>query len=236
MPRSHVPTPGPRVRRGAAPVSGQRAAYHCAQARPSRYARAAHPLPGHGSLRASIRPPTTGDRDGLHGAAAPDCRAGRRRLPPPMIAAVREFFEQPHDDHFDVAGDFRVEARRRRRRIADMLHRHTDRRIADERQPPRQHLIEDDARAVRDHSPRSSARPGRLLRRDVPRRAERRARVRHADVIDAFGDAEVHHFRGAARVNQDIMGLDIAMDDAMTVGVIDCRGDLRHHLRSRPAR
>jgi len=42
--------------------------------------------------------------------------------------------------------------------------------------------------------------------------------------VELPGDAEVHDV-GMALVEQDVLGLDVAVEDAPLVGVLECRGD-----------
>ena len=44
-----------------------------------------------------------------------------------------------------------------------------------------------------------------------------------------MGDAEIHHFDGAFVVDQDVLGLDVAMQNAAAVGVIERLQNLQHH-------
>ena len=63
----------------------------------------------------------------------------------------------------------------------------------------------------------------RLLGRHVVRRAEREPGLRHAAAGrrgDGERDAEVHHHR-AAVVQQNVLGLDVAMDHAVAMRVVE---------------
>jgi hypothetical protein len=69
------------------------------------------------------------------------------------------------------------------------------------------------------------------FRREIGRRADDAfADARFAGLVDAHGDAEVHHARHAVGVDQDVGGLEIAVDDAMAVRVLHGVEDLQHHL------
>ena len=68
----------------------------------------------------------------------------------------------------------------------------------------------------------------RLLGRHVLRRAEREPGLRHAlaaRLLHRERDAEVGDERVAA-LEQDVLGLDVAMDDAVRVRVLERVGDL----------
>ncbi len=106
------------------------------------------------------------------------------------------------------------------------------RRRAGERRLPGQHLVEHGAQRI-DVAPRGDfALPHRLLRRHVERRAEAHAGFGHpgtAGAADRERNAEVRH-QGLSVVEQDILRLDVAMDHAMAVGIVECA----RHLRCNP--
>ena len=69
----------------------------------------------------------------------------------------------------------------------------------------------------------------RLLGAHVGGRAERHAGLGHAaaaGLLHGEGDAEVGD-EGAAVVQEDVLGLDVAVDDALAVGVVEGAGDFR---------
>ena len=59
-------------------------------------------------------------------------------------------------------------------------------------------------------------------------------RVRLARVGYLLGQAEIGHVRTAFFIDQDIGGLEVAMQQPLVVGEVDGTADCRHHLR--PAR
>jgi hypothetical protein len=104
--------------------------------------------------------------------------------------------------------------------------------IAAERPLPRQQLIKDDPEAVqvgaRVHLMRL---PPRLLRRHVRRRAQHLAVEGHGNLFGlALCQAEVHEMRPALQIEQDVGRLDVAMNDAVLVGVRERLADLGDQL------
>jgi hypothetical protein len=72
-----------------------------------------------------------------------------------------------------------------------------------------------------------------LLRGHVVRRAEARAargeRRAAGRVADQLGDAEVGDLHAALRVEEEVFRLDVAVEHAALVGVLERLADLRHH-------
>ena len=113
---------------------------------------------------------------------------------------------------------------------------------ATERQRARRHLVQHDAERE-EVGARVELLAARLLRRHVRDRADRRARdssdsfavvrVRRRPTrvggrsADQLGQPEVEHLRLAARGDEDVGGLDVAMDDALRVRRVERVGDLR---------
>ena len=75
-----------------------------------------------------------------------------------LVAPRRVLRQRAHHDLVEFLGHVRVQLRRRRRRVGEVLHRDLDRRLARERHLPGQQLVEDDADASRG---RSAGRPAR---------------------------------------------------------------------------
>ena len=107
-----------------------------------------------------------------------------------------------------------------------------------ERRPAGQHLVEHAAEGP-DVGARIRLEPARLLRRHVGRGADDRARLRLdqglprgpiARPLAVLGDAEVEDLHQPVRAHHDVLGLDVAVDDARAVrgrkGARDLHGDV----------
>ena len=68
-----------------------------------------------------------------------------------------------------------------------------------------------------------------LLRGHIGGRADHRARLRQPVVGEDVGDAEVHKFRRAVGADEHVVGLDVAVNDAAPVRVLQRVGDLGGH-------
>ena len=102
------------------------------------------------------------------------------------------------------------------------------RRGPHERRLAAEHLVEDAAERVDVGARADLALAHRLLGAHVVRRAERHARLGHAGAARLAGgerDAEVGH-EGGAVVEQDVLGLDVAVDDVVPVRVVQGGGHL----------
>ena len=157
-------------------------------------------------------------------------------LPRRLVAVGRILGQRLEGHGVDVRSDHRVQLARRHRRLAYVLVRHADRRVADERRPADQQLIEQAAGRV-DVGTGVDGLAARLLRGEVLRGADHRRRLRHggAGVGDRPGDAEVHHLDRARLGQHDVGRLDVAVDDAGLVAVAErveyALGQLERPLR-----
>ncbi len=170
-------------------------------------------------------------------------RGGRRREPPGRDRSAlerlgelgrarepvgRQLLQRP----VHRLGDVRRQPRPPGRDVARLLgdHRRDDglRRGAGVRRVAAQHLVQHGAQGV-DVAPRVYLPvAGRLLRAHVVRRAERQARLgepRAPGLAHRQRDAEVGDQRGAV-LQQDVLGLDVAVDHALPVRVVQRARDL----------
>ena len=122
------------------------------------------------------------------------------------------------------------ERAQRRRLVGDVLHRDRDRRVALERHAAREHLVEHHAERV-DVGLRPDAATARLLGREVLRGADDRADLGHLRVA-GVGDAEVGDLDAAVVADEHVVRLDVAVDDAVLVGVAQA-GEHLHRDRDR---
>ena len=117
-----------------------------------------------------------------------------------------------------------VDVPRRQRHGAQVLDGHGHSGVALKGQPSRQHLIQHHAGGV-DVGTCIDAVAPRLLRRDVMDGAQRLLGQGLAGVCQAC-DAEIGHLHAAVPQNHDVLGLDVAVDDAAAVGMLERLADL----------
>src|SRR6476619_2875475 len=105
---------------------------------------------------------------------------------------------------------------------------HDGHRLTRERRGAREHLIGDNAEPVlvaRGTYLDADALLGTHIRRGAEDRADERIPGRLGDLRDA----EVGHDRIAIGVQQDVPGFYVAVHDAATMRVVECRTDVVHH-------
>ncbi len=190
------------------------------------------PLPGAHGQRRRPRP---------HRLAGPEAvqvvgeRGGTGVAPGRLLAQALQA------DGFQVARQARLQPRRRhrlaRQRLQDGLHR----RAPQERRPPGQQVEEDGAQGVRVRGGTDLGAVGLdLFGRQVAGAADddahlgqvgRRRRARGG--VEVFGEAEVGDLGRAVVGQQDVGGLEVAVDDAPLVGVVNRPRHLGHQLRHR---
>ena len=106
-----------------------------------------------------------------------------------------------------------------------MFHRHPDLAVGVEGDLADQHLVEDDAERV-DVGAGIDSLSHRLLGGDVVGRAEDAPGRRHPVLLELPGDPEVGQFGPSLGVDEDVLGLDVAVDHVAGVGDAEAAGDL----------
>ena len=141
-----------------------------------------------------------------------------------LVAVGGLLGEGANDDEVEVVRDVGAELGGRRRRLGEVLHRDLDGAVPGERHLAGEQLEEDDPRGVevRRLVDRSAA---RLLGGEVVRRADDRAFLRHLTRAGAR-DAEVRDLDDALGVDDDVVRLDVAVDDAVAMCISQCGEDL----------
>ena len=110
-----------------------------------------------------------------------------------------------------------------------MLGGQLERVCALERQLSREHPVEDHAEGV-DVARRPGGLAGCLLGRDVRGRSEHRPGFGQRRAIADLRDPEVGDLRPALVVEEDVRGLEVAVDEAARVGLREPGGDLGSDL------
>ena len=157
-----------------------------------------------------------------------------------LIAARRIFRQALPDDALELRRRVRLDLGQRARLVVQDVRDRLGRTAPGERAFPGGHLVQDAAQRENIGAP-IHGQAGRLFGREVARRphhhprhrAERRRRVgvdgARAARFDQLGDAEVEHLRAAVGRHHDVLGLDVAVDDARLMrgrkGAGDVRGD-----------
>jgi hypothetical protein len=125
-----------------------------------------------------------------------------------------------------------VPARRHRRRV-DVLADHAHGVVTHEGRPSGDHLVEERSEGVEIGAGVDVARE-RLLGGHVGGRAEHHALLREARTLGAERQPEVAEPRRPVGIEPDVAGLEVAVDDAARVGVLERGADLvrqAQHLR-----
>ena len=170
--------------------------------------------------RRCARSPESTMRRGLRGLGR-DASAARDRLEVGvhrrgrLVAVGGLLRERAQDDEVEVVGHVRAQLGRRRRRLREVLHRDLDRAVAGERHLAGEQLEEHDPGRV-EVGRLVDRRAARLLGREVLRGADDRALLGHLARARAR-DAEVRHLDDALGVDDDVVRLDVAVDDAVAV-------------------
>ena len=150
--------------------------------------------------------------------------SGARRTPIlVLVEHARDQLPETCRNRYRACG---IESRRRRmeNRVDDR-----GRRPSFERAAPGHHFVQDDAKRE-DVGPRVERIAQRLLGRHVQNRSNRGARIgercRRLGGLGDRGKAEVEQLRVAARRDEDVRRLDVAVDDARRMRGVERIGDL----------
>ena len=158
----------------------------------------------------------------------------RGRIPP-----RDRFLQALQHDRFQVARDGRVELPQRHGVVFDHLLQGFQRRGSLEGRSACEGRVEQRAQGIDVGRWTDGVDlPGRLLGRhvagraqDLPRGRQVAAATRYPRCLDPLGQAEIGHPRAALAVDEDVRGLDVAMDHALPMGIFDGLGHRGHQFR-----
>ena len=129
----------------------------------------------------------------------------------------------------ELGGDRRHGGRRTGNPIREVLVRDRHRRLAREGELPGQELVRDDTERV-EVAARVGGLAADLLGREVLHGAGHSARLRRAPVGVGASEPEVGHLHHALGRHEDVLGLDVAVHDALRVRVAEREQGLPHDL------
>ena len=134
-----------------------------------------------------------------------------------------------HNDLFQTTGNIGIHRRRQLGTTVDMLNGNGHRGFAIIRRPPRHHFIHNHAQGVQ-IGPIIDPAALSLLGRDVMNGAQgflgQRIALGHEP-----GNAKVCHLHGAILQHHNIMGLNVPVNDAATMGMFQCLADLNAEMK-----
>ena len=154
-----------------------------------------------------------------------------------LEARVGVLRQRPHHHRVERRRDVRVDRARPPGGFGDLLERHGDGAVALERHAAGERLVEDHADRV-DVRARRGRLALRLFRRDVLRRPHHGTGGGDVRALAGAGDAEVGDACSALVVDQDVLGLQVAVHDPLAVReagrVQDLTGEVDRILRAHP--
>ena len=150
------------------------------------------------------------------------------------VSLLRVLRQRTQDDRVELVRDLGPLRRGRLGNRGEVLHRDLERRIPTERDAAREHLVEHDPGGVEIRG-RPGRETARLLGRQVLGGADDRACFRHLARAGA-GDSEVHDLDAAVGRDDDVVRLDVAVDDAVAVRVVERGEDLARVVDGDPDR
>ena len=139
---------------------------------------------------------------------------------------LRRFGETAQDRAFQLRREVRIQGARRRRSLLDVGQGDGQIRFGFERHTAGGHLVQHRAQAVHVRLRHGFAAPHNFGR-DVVDRAHDCAGTRQAAGSQCFGDAEVGQPRSTVLTQEHVLGFDVAVDQALAVRVLECRGQSR---------
>ncbi len=126
------------------------------------------------------------------------------------------FIQAPEDNSAQVFGDMSIEQLGVFGNFALLLDPDGERSIPFERNPPREHLIEDDAERINIRSA-VDVFPFDLLRAHVFGRADYHLLTGDSSFLGRPGNPEIHDSDVPLAVDHDVRGFEVAVDDAETM-------------------
>ena len=166
---------------------------------------------------------------GLDGAVLEEVLKVLLQLGGGLIAVRRLFGDGLQDDDLQVIGDLGSELSRRcGGTVSDLVDQAAAAAVSVGR-PQRQHLVEGEAQAV-DVAAGVVGAP-ELLRRHVLQRADDIAAVGQVRLLHRLGQAEVRDPHHAVGVQDQVGGLDVPVQGALAVGIVQGVGHLHAYLR-----
>ncbi len=142
-----------------------------------------------------------------------------------LVSLLAVLLHAPENDGAQLGRRLRVQILGQRRPLGLLLESDDKGRVGGERQPPGDHLEEDDAEGI-DVGPLVGVPAIDLLGRHVLGRADDTPLGRDALGSDGPGDAEVQDLGVPFLVDHDVAGLEVAVDDARVVGLVQAAADL----------
>ena len=179
-------------------------------------------LSGSVAMTAVASPVARPGAGGLDGERVLEVGLERARV---GVAVLEVLVRHAVEDRREARGDVGAARLHVGEVLADVLHRHRDLVLAVEGDVAGEHLEQHDAEAV-DVGLAVDVVAERLLGGDVVGGAEDAALGGQALLVERAGDAEVGDLGGALLVDQDVLGLDVAVDDVAGVGGAEGAGDL----------
>ncbi len=147
-----------------------------------------------------------------------------------LVSRLGVLLHAPLDDGLEKRGHVVPERRDALRCLVDDRVEHSVLIVGGERTLPRDHLVERHAERP-DVGPVIDPPAARLLRRHVGHRADRRALSRSARLTGERRQAEVEDLGPAVLCDEDVGGLDVAVDDAPAVRLGEAPCDPEPELR-----